>query len=54
MRYNRKIPDAYQYFHNQFEGGADGHIDYCPIIQPYMNGNCQDESNNIYADQLFG
>jgi len=41
-RYFAEIPLEYRYFDDEFTGGADISMDYCPYVVPFENGSCRD------------
>ena len=56
-KYYSRIPVQYQYFDDEYIGGADISMDYCPYIIPYETGDCRNasfnpgEDDNIYGEE---
>jgi hypothetical protein len=53
-KYSRMVTPAYRYYKDPFMGGADSYLDYCPVVQPYLTGDCRDSANQRYADLTCG
>ena len=53
VTYNKPLPLPYRYFSNPYLGGDDYFFDFCPVVQPYSNGNCRD-MREIYVNEERG
>ena len=50
--YSGNLPTIYQYFPSTpNRGGTMAHVDYCPMILPYSNTDCQDSTQNTLRTQ---
>jgi hypothetical protein len=55
LTYDRKLPEEYRYFENEYKGGRDKYADYCPIPINYPDGNCRGyDGKRTYINPLYG
>jgi len=53
--FSSPIPSYDDYFGNGYTGGAYFDADFCPMYVPYVNGHCNDATNQPTNDQnIFG
>ena len=53
VEYEEALPEPYQYFSNPYVGGEDYFLDFCPVVKPFIDGDCRDVEN-VYLDQTLG
>mmetsp|Transcript_14199 Transcript_14199/g.20755 ORF Transcript_14199/g.20755 Transcript_14199/m.20755 type:complete len:501 (+) Transcript_14199:1008-2510(+) len=50
----RVIPPRYQYFSDPYTAGKDQNLNYCPVVKPFVHGNCKKdaETDKSYGEEV--